>query len=75
MTQSMSRKGNCLDNSVMENFFGHLKEEMFHRQEFTDTAAFMPSCEDYIHWYNSDRISLTLQCLSPMEYRTQALAA
>lgn len=75
MAQSMSRKGNCLDNSVMENFFGHLKEEMFHRQEFTDTEVFTTELRDYIHWYNTDRISLTLQCLSPMEYRAQALAA
>lgn len=75
MPQSMSRKGNCLDNSVMENFFGHLKEEMFHRQEFTDTGGFITELDDYIRWYNNDRISLTLQGLSPMEYRTQALAA
>lgn len=75
MTQSMSRKGNCLDNSVMENFFGHLKEEMFHRQKFTGIDEFRTELDDYIHWYNNDRISLTLQCLSPMEYRAQALAA
>ena len=75
MPQSMSRKGNCLDNSVMENFFGHLKEEMFYRQEFTGIEAFTSELDDYIHWYNYERISLTLQCLSPMEYRAQALAA
>ena len=75
MTQSMSRKGNCLDNSVMENFFGHLKEEMFHRQEFTDIEAFTTELRTYIRWYNCERISLTLECLSPMEYRAQALAA
>lgn len=75
MAQSMSRKGNCLDNSVMENFFGHLKEEMFHRQEFTDIEKFTTELRDYIRWYNAERISLTLECLSPMEYRAQALAA
>lgn len=75
LTQSMSRKGNCLDNSVMENFFGHLKEEMFYRQEFIDVDGLMAEIEDYIHWYNHERISLTLQCLSPMEYRAQAPAA
>ncbi|MHA7269881.1 IS3 family transposase [Arthrobacter sp. HLT1-20] len=75
MAQSMSRKGNCLDNSVMENFFGHLKEEMFHRQDFTDISGFLTELDDYIHWYNYERISLTLQCLSPMEYRALALAA
>lgn len=75
MTQSMSRKGNCLDNSVMENFFGHLKEEMFHHHKHSDTEAFITELEDYIHWYNHERISLTLECLSPMEYRAQTLAA
>jgi putative transposase len=75
MTQSMSRKGNCLDNSVMENFFGHLKEEMFHHDEHANAEAFVTELEDYIRWYNYERISLTLECLSPMEYRAQALAA
>ncbi len=75
MVQSMSRKGNCLDNSVMENFFGHVKEEMFHRQEFAGTDVFIAELEEYIRLYNADRISLTLQCLSPREYRAQALAA
>ena len=75
MPQSMSRKGNCLDNSVMENFFGHLKEEMFHHDEHTSVEAFTAELREYIRWYNYDRISLTLQCLSPMKYRAQALAA
>ena len=75
VTQSMSRKGNCLDNAVMENFFGHLKEEMFHHHEHTSVEAFTAELDDYIHWYNYDRISLTLECLSPMKYRAQALAA
>lgn len=75
MSQSMSRKGNCLDNSVMENFFGHLKEEMLHREHFSDATAFLTALGDYIHWYNNDGISLTLECLSPMQYRAQALAA
>lgn len=75
MPQSMSRKGNCLDNSMMENFFGHLKEEMFHHQDHTSPETFISELGEYIHWYNHDRISLTLKCLSPMEYRAQALAA
>lgn len=50
MVQSMSRKGNCLDNAVMENFFGHLKEEMFHHHEFTGTEAFVTELKDYIRW-------------------------
>ncbi|MCV9996460.1 IS3 family transposase (plasmid) [Glutamicibacter bergerei] len=59
----------------MENFFGHPKEEIFHRQESTDTGGFIAELEGYIRWYNFERISLTLQGLSPMEYRAQALAA
>ncbi len=59
----------------MENFFGHLMEEMFHRQEFTDIEKFTTELRDYIRWYNAERISLTLECLSTMEYRAQALAA
>lgn len=71
----MSRKDKCLDNSVMENFFRHLKEEMFHHDEHTSVEAFIAELGDYIHWYNSDRISLALRCLSPMKYRAQELAA
>ena len=61
----MSRKGNCLDNAVMENFFGHLKEEMFHHHEHAGIEAFTTDLKDYIRWYNTERISLTLECLSP----------
>jgi putative transposase len=74
-TQSMSRKGNCFDNAVIENFFGHLKEELFHHATFISTDAFTYALHDYINWYNNHRISLTLNGLSPMQYRTQTLAA
>lgn len=73
--QSMSRKGNCLDNAVMENFFGHLKEEMFHHDEFESIAVLEAELHDYIAWYNQERVSLTLEGMSPMEYRSHALAA
>lgn len=73
--QSMSRKGNCYDNAVMENFFGHLKEEMFHRVRFISTDALAAHLNEYIHWYNTDRISTKLKGLSPVQYRAQALAA
>ena len=74
-TQSMSRKGNCLDNAMIENFFGHLKEEMFHHATFLSVEAFTTALEDYIHWYNTERTSTTLKGLSPVQYRAQALAA
>lgn len=47
---------------------------VFHRQEFADIEVFTTELRDYIHWYNTHGISLTLQCLSPMEYRAQAVA-
>lgn len=74
-TQSMSRKANCYDNAVMENFFGHLKEEAFHHIRYLSIEALEIALNDYISWYNHDRISETRQGLSPVQYRAQALAA
>ena len=73
--QSMSRKGNCYDNAVMENFFGHLKEELFHHVRFLSTDALAAAVNEYIRWYNNERISTKLKGLSPVQYRAQALAA
>ena len=73
--QSMSRKANCYDNAVMENFFGHLKEELFHRVRFLSTDALATALHEYLRWYNNDRISTKLKGLSPVQYRAQALAA
>jgi putative transposase len=73
--QSMSRKGNCYDNAVMENFFGHLKEELFHHVRFISTDALATAVNEYIHWYNNERISTKLKGLSPAQYRAQTLAA
>jgi len=70
--QSMSRKGNCLDNAVMENFFGILKSELFYIQEFESYQSLQQAIIDYIHYYNNDRIKLKLKGLSPVQYRTQA---
>lgn len=71
--QSMSRKGNCLDNAVIENFFGLLKSELFYLQKFESTEHLRRSIDEYIHYYNHDRIKLKLGGLSPVEYRTQSL--
>ena len=68
--QSMSRKGNCLDNSVMENFFGRLKAEMFYGEKFESVDAFIQKLHEYIYYYNNERISLKLK-MSPVKYRTQ----
>lgn len=72
--QSMSRKANCYDNAVIENFFGHLKEELFHRVRFISTDALTSALHEYIHWYNVERISTKLEGLSPVQYRAQTLA-
>lgn len=47
-TQSMSRRGNCYDNAVMENFFGHLKSEMYHGESFTSVEEFYHAIDEYI---------------------------
>ena len=68
--QSMSRKGNCLDNAVMENFFGLLKSELLYLQSFNSVDHFLAELEDYLHYYNHDRIKAKLNGLSPVQYRT-----
>ena len=72
ITQSMSRKGNCLDNAVMENFFGRLKVEMFYGEEFNSVVEFIQKLHEYIAYYNNERISIKLKGLSPVQYRTQS---
>ncbi|AAM83636.1 putative transposase [Yersinia pestis KIM10+] len=69
--QSMSRKGNCLDNAVMENFFSHLKAEMYHRKKYDSATVLKRDIVEYIHYYNTERISLKTGGMSPAEYRTQ----
>lgn len=74
LTQSMSRKGNCLDNAAMESFFGTLKSEFFHLNKFTSIEQLQIGLRRYIHYYNHHRIKLKLKGLSPVQYRTQALS-
>jgi putative transposase len=75
LVQSMSRKGNCLDNATMESFFAVLKSECFYLNKFDSVDALQAELTRYIHYYNHDRIKLKLKGLSPVQYRTQALAA
>ena len=70
ITQSMSRKGNCLDNCVMENFFGRLKTEMFFGETFSSLEDFQQKLEEYICYFNNGRVSLTLKGMSPVDFRT-----
>lgn len=73
ITQSMSRKGNCMDNGAMENFFGRLKVEMFYGEKFESVNAFINELKKYIDYYNNERISLKLKGMSPVQYRTHSL--
>ena len=73
--QSMSRKGNSIDDGLMENFFGLLKTEMYYDQEdeYKTIDDLIKAIEDYIYYYNNDRIKSRLKGLTPIEYRNQAL--
>ena len=77
ITQSMSRKGNSMDDGLMENFFGLLKTEMFYEQEYKykNLDELIKAIEEYIEYYNNERIKDRLKGLTPIEYRNQALVA
>jgi transposase InsO family protein len=68
--QSMSRKGNCLDNSMMENFFGIMKSELLYANDYQDIEIFKKDLIEYIDYYNNTRIKLRLKGKSPVQYRT-----
>lgn len=71
--QSMSRKGNCLDNSMMENFFGIMKSELLYADKFESAQAFIKALEEYIDYYNNKRIKSRLKGKSPVQYRTLSI--
>jgi len=71
--QSMSRKGNCLDNAVAENFFGILKSELLYLQDFDSLEHFMTELVEYLDYYNNRRIKVNLKGLTPAQHRYQAL--
>ena len=73
--QSMSRKGNCLDNAVVENFFGLLKSELLYLQKFDSMEHFKQELIDYLDYYNNRRIKAKLKGLPPAIHRQQALSA
>lgn len=75
ITQSMSRKGNCLDNAAMESFFGTLKSEFFYLNKFDSIRLLENGLRQYIHYYNHVRIKSKLKGLSPVQYRTQPSVA
>ena len=73
--QSMSRKGNCHDNSVMENFFGLLKQEIYYGVVYYSFEELKSEIERYIKYYNEQRIKEKLGWMSPVQYRLSLLAA
>lgn len=75
LTQSMSRKDNCLDNAAMESFFGTLKSEFFYLNKFIDIEELKEGLRRYIRYYNHQRIKLKLNGLSPVQYRLRAMNA
>lgn len=75
ITQSMSRKGNCYDNAVIESFFGVLKSEFLYRKEFENVEHFEEELEKYIHYYNHVRIKPKLKSMSPIMYRAHVQKA
>jgi len=67
--QSMSRRGNCLDNSPMENFFGLMKQEMYYGENYHSFEQLNQAITGYILYYNNERIKAKLAGMSPVEYR------
>ena len=72
ITQSMSRKGNCLDNAMAENFF-IMKSELLYAEKFESPEAFIKALEEYIEYYNNKRIKSRLKGKSPVQYRTLSI--
>lgn len=73
--QSMSRKGNCYDNCIMETFFGRLKNEMFYgfENEYTSFEVFSKAIDDYIYYYNNERIQAKTKWMPPVKFREASM--
>ena len=67
--QSMSRKGNCLDNAIIGNFFGTLQSELFYIKKFIPIEELKTEIKHYINYYNNERIKSNLNKMSPIKYR------
>jgi transposase InsO family protein len=75
--QSMSRKGNCIDNCIMETFFGRLKNEMYYgyEKDYDSFEAFSKAIEEYISYYNNERIQKKTKWMPPAKYREASMCA
>lgn len=75
MTQSMSRVGHCIDNGPMEGFWGILKREMYYRHKYGSREALINAVNDYIHYYNFERLQRHLHVMTPQECHEHYFAA
>ena len=75
--QSMSRKGNCYDNCIMETFFGRLKNELYYgyEKQYTSFESFSMAVEEYINYYNNERIQAKTKWMPPVKYREASTCA
>ncbi len=72
-SRTTTQEGNCLDNAVMENFFGLLKSELLYLQDFDSLEHFKSEFIDYLDYYNNRRIKAKLKGLTPAQHRYQTL--
>ena len=75
IVQSMSRKGNCIDNGATEQVFGHIKDEFFRGRTWPDFESFKADLDDFVVHWNTRRRQVKLKGLTPEEFRNQPLAA
>ena len=75
IVQSMSRKGNCIDNGAIEQVFGHMKDEFFRGRTWPDFESFKADLDAYVAHWNTRRRQVELKGLTPEEFRNQPLAA
>ena len=75
VVQSMSRKGNCIDNGATEQVFGHIKDEFFRGRTWPDFESFKADLDDFVVHWNTRRRQVKLKGLTPEEFRSQSLAA
>ena len=73
--QSMSRKGNCYDNCIMETFFGRMKNEMYYgyEKDYDSFNSFSKAVADYINYYNNERIQVKTKWMPPSKYREASM--
>jgi len=75
--QSMSRRGNCIDNCIMETFSGRLKNEMYYgyEKEYESFESFSKALDEYISYYNNERIQRKTKWMPPVKYRITSMCS